>query len=110
MEGVIKQHPQLRGLFDFQELNPIQKACLPLIMGRTDNLIVSAPTSSGKTVLFELAIAKHLPPPNSTSSTVPTPLCLYLAPIKSLCHEKYTQWERRFRGRLKVAEVTGDTL
>jgi ATP-dependent DNA helicase HFM1/MER3 len=90
MEAVVKQYPQLRGVFDFPHLNNIQQACLPLIMTRSDNLIVCAPTSSGKTVLFELAIAKHLP--SSPHASVPTPLCLYLAPIKSLCHEKYTQW------------------
>ena len=102
MRAALKQHPNLKGLFEFEEFNPIQQACLPLIMDREDNLIVSAPTSSGKTVLFELAIAKYLDPPS--------PLSLYLAPIKSLCQEKCSQWEKKFRGRLTVAEVTGDTL
>jgi ATP-dependent DNA helicase HFM1/MER3 len=65
-------------------------------------LIVSAPTSSGKTVLFELAILKY--------SHLPSPTCLYLAPIKSLCHEKYGQWNVKFRSKMSVLEVTGDTL
>lgn len=71
-------------------------------MEREDNLIVSAPTSSGKTVLFELAILKY--------SHLPSPICLYLAPIKSLCHEKYNQWDKKFNSKLSVMEVTGDTL
>jgi replicative superfamily II helicase len=39
-----------------------------------------------------------------------SPMCLYLAPIKSLCHEKYTEWTRKFSKNLSVAEVTGDSL
>jgi ATP-dependent DNA helicase HFM1/MER3 len=102
MRAAVKKYPELRDCFDFDEFNPIQQSCLPLIMEQDDNLIVSAPTSSGKTVLFELAILKY--------AHLPSPLCLYLAPIKSLCHEKYSQWERRFGGKLTVAEVTGDSI
>jgi ATP-dependent DNA helicase HFM1/MER3 len=47
-------------------------------MDSSDNMIVSAPTSAGKTVLFELAIVKMIK--NDENK------CLYLAPIKSLCH------------------------
>jgi ATP-dependent DNA helicase HFM1/MER3 len=65
-------------------------------------MIVSAPTSSGKTVLFELLIAKLM----SESKTK----CLYLAPIKSLCQEKYNSWRKKFTSTMKVIQLTGDTL
>ncbi len=52
MKATLKKYPELQGFFDFQQFNPIQTDCLPKIMEREDNLIVSAPTSSGKTVLF----------------------------------------------------------
>ena len=39
-----------------------------------------------------------------------SPMCLYLAPIKSLCHEKYTEWRRKFSKKLSVTEITGDSL
>jgi ATP-dependent DNA helicase HFM1/MER3 len=68
----------LQDHFDFSEFNPIQKQCLPKIMKSDSNMIVSAPTSSGKTALFEMAILKY--------SHFSSPMCLYLAPIKSLCH------------------------
>ncbi len=41
-------------------------------------MIVSAPTSSGKTVIFELCLLKELKNKKTKG--------LYLAPIKSLCH------------------------
>jgi ATP-dependent DNA helicase HFM1/MER3 len=63
-------------------------------MKRDGNMIVSAPTSSGKTALFEMAILKY--------SHLSSPMCLYLAPIKSLCHEKYTDWKRKFSRKLSV--------
>ena len=39
-----------------------------------------------------------------------SPICLYLAPIKSLCHEKYVDWNKKFSKNLLVSEVTGDSL
>jgi replicative superfamily II helicase len=35
--------------------------------------------------------------------------CLYLAPIKSLCHEKFTQWREKFKKKLQITQLTGDT-
>jgi len=78
MKSATKKYPELQGFFQFPDFNHIQKDCLPKIMNGEDNLVLSAPTSSGKTVLFEMAILKY--------SHLPTPFCLYLAPIKSLCH------------------------
>ena len=101
MEQLAKQYPCIAGFFEFREFNPVQQQCFHPIMDTEDNLIVSAPTSSGKTVLFELALLKY--------AHLGQPLCLYLAPIKSLCQEKCTQWTRKFKNRLKVVEVTGDS-
>jgi len=94
MKNIIKKYPTLDGYFEFPEFNKFQTQCLPRIMDKEDNLIVSAPTSSGKTVLFELAILKYF--------DLPTPMCLYLAPIKSLCHEKLKVWKQKFSKKLKI--------
>ncbi|KAF8315130.1 P-loop containing nucleoside triphosphate hydrolase protein, partial [Clavulina sp. PMI_390] len=65
-----------------------------------------APTSSGKTVLFELSIIKVI------KSTGPSKgqLCVYMAPTKALCSERFKDWSRKF-GPLGVTcvELTGDT-
>ena len=102
MKFVEREYPVLKDFFEFGEFNPIQKQCLPKIMRSDWNMIVSAPTSSGKTALFEMAILKY--------QHLSSPMCLYLAPIKSLCHEKYTEWSRKFSKKLSVTEVTGDSL
>lgn len=101
IDSCLGQYPELQGFFEFDYFNPVQQECLPKIMRRDSNMIVSAPTSSGKTALFEMAILKY--------SHLPSPMCLYLAPIKSLCHEKYTDWKKKFI-RLSVTEITGDSL
>lgn len=46
------QYPKFKYLFQFDEFNDVQKECYPKIFNSADNMIVSAPTSSGKTVLF----------------------------------------------------------
>jgi ATP-dependent DNA helicase HFM1/MER3 len=61
----------------------------------------SAPTASGKTVCFELAIVRSLI--EQISSIV-----IYLAPIKALCHERYSDWSQKFP-QLKCFELTGDS-
>ena len=35
--------------------------------------------------------------------------CLYLAPMKSLCREKYNEWRQKFKEKAHLYELTGDT-
>ncbi|KAJ1521887.1 hypothetical protein ONE63_002225 [Megalurothrips usitatus] len=72
-------------------------------------LVVTAPTGSGKTVIFELAII-HLLKSFENSSSNNDYKIVYMAPVKALCTEKLHEWARKF-SRLKVncIEVTGDT-
>jgi ATP-dependent DNA helicase HFM1/MER3 len=55
-----KDYPKFKDLFTFQEFNDVQIQCYTKIFNYNDNMVVSAPTSSGKTVLFELLIAKMM--------------------------------------------------
>nr|DBA18086.1 TPA: hypothetical protein GDO54_016376 [Pyxicephalus adspersus] len=66
-----------------------------------------APTGSGKTVIFELAIVRLL-------MEVPAPWTnikiVYMAPIKALCGQRYDNWKEKFEPiGLKCKELTGDT-
>jgi ATP-dependent DNA helicase HFM1/MER3 len=65
-------------------------------------MIVSAPTSSGKTTIFELCMMKEL---NKGSLK-----CLYIAPIKALCQEKLNSWGKKFGKHAKIQELTSDNL
>ena len=97
-----QDYPRFKSMFQFDDFNAVQNQCYPKIFNSQDNIIVSAPTSSGKTVLFELMIAKLMDQQKTK--------CLYLAPIKSLCHEKYQSWRKKFISTMSVMQLTGDTL
>ncbi|TEB26532.1 P-loop containing nucleoside triphosphate hydrolase protein, partial [Coprinellus micaceus] len=71
-------------------------------MNTNDNMVISAPTGSGKTVLFELAIIRmHMQGGGK---------CVYIAPTKALCTEKHNDWSEKFEPLgMKCYELTGDT-
>ncbi|KAF5381084.1 hypothetical protein D9615_004090 [Tricholomella constricta] len=74
-----------RGLFKFGVFNAVQSSCM--------DDVISAPTGSGKTVIFELAIIKMLREPANTDGSLK---CVYMAPTKALCSERYKDWTAKF--------------
>lgn len=99
----------LASVFPFANFNGVQSQCLTAF--QTDNnLVVSAPTGSGKTVLFEMAICRELHRRSSVSgSDVTIGKCVYLAPIKALCSEKAADWSSKFEQLgLTVCLLAGD--
>ncbi|CAH3171720.1 unnamed protein product [Porites lobata] len=70
-------------------------------------MVVCAPTGSGKTVIFELAIIRQL----MNSATRPSKAkVVYMAPMKALCSERFMDWKDKFGPfGLKCKEVTGDS-
>ncbi|KAK2948438.1 putative ATP-dependent DNA helicase MER3 like protein [Blattamonas nauphoetae] len=85
-------------------------------MVRKDNVLVEAPTGSGKTVVFELALARLFQPQNTTSTSSDGQrkgkrVGVYIAPTKALCQEKLADWKKKFDPLgFKVTEMTGDSL
>ncbi|KAB7515462.1 DEAD/DEAH box helicase [Halosegnis rubeus] len=77
----------------------MQSETLPAILERDDNVVVSAPTASGKTALAELAICKTL----AAGGTA-----LFLAPLRALTNEKESEWERFEEMGYSVYVVTGE--
>ena len=76
--------------------------------------MVSAPTGSGKTVLFELGIlnllSRSLTPDGTFAHRNGHLKTVYLAPTKSLVQEKVKEWKSRFGAiGLHVHELTADT-
>ncbi len=65
---------------------------------------VVAPTASGKTVLFELALLQFFESRHPSSSTS---RAIYIAPLKSLVQEKYLSWKEKFP-HLRLSELTSD--
>ena len=79
-------------LFDFPYFNLVQSAAFEDALKTEKGLVVSAPTGSGKTAIFELAIIRELVIRGAAS------LMVYLAPIKALCSERFLDWSRKFDG------------
>lgn len=75
------------------------------MFGSVDNVVVSAPTGSGKTAILEMAICKLVTTPGGENYKV-----VYQAPTKSLCSERAKDWEKKFRHlNLQCVELTGST-
>ncbi len=87
----------------FKELNPIQVAALESGLLSGSNLVVVAPTSSGKTLIAELAAVHHGINAKGT---------FYLVSLKALAEEKYELFKRFWtighEPILKTAITTGD--
>ncbi|KAF7778611.1 hypothetical protein Agabi119p4_2956 [Agaricus bisporus var. burnettii] len=95
-----------RGIFKFPAFNAMQTRCFDHIMTSNRDLVVSAPTGSGKTVLFELAIVALLSQADPTRSKA-----VYMAPTKALCSERFRDWSGKFNPLgIEVCELTGDTV
>ncbi|KXJ88454.1 P-loop containing nucleoside triphosphate hydrolase protein, partial [Microdochium bolleyi] len=92
-------------VFPHELFNYIQSKCFPLVYGSSDNVVISAPTGSGKTVILEMAICKLLGSPGGENFKI-----VYQAPTKSLCSERARDWEQKFRHmNISCIELTGDT-
>ncbi|KAM3083752.1 ATP-dependent DNA helicase MER3 [Clarireedia jacksonii] len=96
---------RFRQVFPYELFNAVQSKCYTPIYKTNDNIVVSAPTGSGKTALLELAVCRLVESHGSDQFKI-----VYQAPIKSLCSERLRDWTKKFSHlNLKVAELTGDT-
>jgi replicative superfamily II helicase len=76
--------------FPFSRFNSIQSACIPIVWNSNANLVICAPTGSGKTALMELAILRML---------LDEPLsgrALFISPLRAICGEKLASWTEKF--------------
>ncbi|EMR66384.1 putative dead deah box dna helicase protein [Eutypa lata UCREL1] len=94
-----------RAIFPYKLFNVVQSKCFPLVYGTNDNVVISAPTGSGKTAILELAICKLVGSADPERFKI-----IYQAPTKSLCSERARDWEKKFSHmNLRCVELTGDT-
>jgi helicase len=84
-----------------KKLNPVQKEALRMGILEGENLVVSSPTSSGKTLLAELAGL------NITLNKKQK--MIYLCPLVALAREKYEDFKRKYQKYgIKVALSVGN--
>lgn len=98
-----------RSIFPFQNFNLMQSKSFAHIYESDDNCVISSPTGSGKTVLFELAVIKLLALSSKNNQFVNSK-AIYMAPTKALCKERYDDWTEKFQALdCKVGLLTSDT-
>ena len=68
----------------FEEFNPVQSSILPFA-DKDNNCVISAATSSGKTVIAEFFITQSCLQLNKKA--------IYVCPLKALASEKYSEWK-----------------
>ncbi|XP_021260589.1 probable ATP-dependent DNA helicase HFM1 isoform X2 [Numida meleagris] len=109
LRAVTEIPTQFRSIFqEFPYFNYAQSKALDDLLYTDRNFVICAPTGSGKTVMFELAITRLL-------MEVPVPWLnikvVYMAPIKALCSQRFDDWKEKFGPiGLSCKELTGDTV
>ncbi|XP_057950653.1 DExH-box ATP-dependent RNA helicase DExH14 isoform X2 [Malania oleifera] len=90
-------------LYNFSHFNPIQTQAFHVLYHTDSNVLLGAPTGSGKTISAELAML-HL------FSTQPDMKVIYIAPLKAIVRERMNDWRKGLVSRLgkKMVEMTGD--
>ncbi|XP_064928684.1 probable ATP-dependent DNA helicase HFM1 isoform X1 [Columba livia] len=109
LRAVTEIPTQFRSIFkEFPYFNYAQSKALDDLLYTDRNFVICAPTGSGKTVMFELAITRLL-------MEAPLPWInikvVYMAPIKALCSQRFDDWKEKFGPiGLSCKELTGDTV
>eukprot|EP01114_Cavostelium_apophysatum_P007654 TRINITY_DN197_c0_g1_i3.p1 TRINITY_DN197_c0_g1~~TRINITY_DN197_c0_g1_i3.p1 ORF type:complete len:2134 (+),score=829.11 TRINITY_DN197_c0_g1_i3:506-6907(+) len=99
------KNPQYEALYNFKSFNPIQTQVFNSLHNGDHNVLVAAPTGSGKTVCAELALFRLWQQKPSGSK------CVYIAPLPAIAKERLRDWQAKFEPLGKtVVELTGETV
>ena len=88
-------------LYKFQYFNPVQTQIFHTLYHSDSNVLLGAPTGSGKTVAAELAMFRVF-------NEYPQSKCVYIAPLKALVRERIEDWKVRFEQKLKKRSVSNN--
>ncbi|XP_038054687.1 probable ATP-dependent DNA helicase HFM1 [Patiria miniata] len=107
LRSVTEIPKQYRSVFPFPYFNIVQSKVLDDVLYTDKHMVVCAPTGSGKTAVFELAIVHLL---IAMGANAVKAKIVYMAPIKALCSQRCQDWKDKFEPLgLKCQELTGDT-
>ncbi len=81
-------------------LNPMQAEAIPRVLEGRRNLVIAAPTGSGKTLLAEVALLQECRAYGRAG--------VYLAPMRAIAAEKHDDWQRLAEQGLRVYKTTGE--
>jgi helicase len=95
---IIQKVIELNGI---KKLNPLQRKAISAGLFKGENLVISSPTSSGKTLIAEIA--------GLNISLNFKKKMVYLCPLVALAQEKYEEFKRKYsKWGIKVALSVGD--
>ncbi|KAM5561842.1 DExH-box ATP-dependent RNA helicase DExH12-like [Rosa sericea] len=103
------RNPLYEALYqDFKQFNPVQTQVFTVLYNSDDNVLVAAPTGSGKTICAEFAVLRNHQKASESGMRV---VCI--APVEGLAKERHTDWQKKFgmgpNGlNLCVVELTGE--
>ncbi|KAJ3673847.1 hypothetical protein LUZ60_005839 [Juncus effusus] len=95
--------PLYQTLYKFSHFNPIQTQAFHILHHTDTNVLLGAPTGSGKTISAELAMLRLF-------TTQPDMKVVYIAPLKAIVRERMNDWRSGLVAKLekKMVEMTGD--
>jgi len=97
-EEFVKKLLEISG---FKELNPVQKEAIKKGLLKGKNLVIFAPTASGKTFCAELAAIRTI--------LTEKKKVVYMVPLVALANEKYQEFKNKYEKLgIKVAMSVGD--
>ncbi|XP_067120382.1 activating signal cointegrator 1 complex subunit 3 isoform X2 [Centruroides vittatus] len=90
-------------VYKFTHFNPVQTQIFHTLYHTDVNVLLGAPTGSGKTIAAEIAMFRLF-------QHYPGTKTVYIAPLKALVRERIKDWQIRFEQQLgrRVVELTGD--
>ncbi|KAL0173070.1 hypothetical protein M9458_033381, partial [Cirrhinus mrigala] len=93
---------EYESLYKFTHFNPIQTQIFHTLYHTDTNVLLGAPTGSGKTIAAEMAIFRVFNKYPTSKQVV------YIAPLKALVRERIEDWKIRIEEKLgrKVVELT----
>ncbi|KAI3693620.1 hypothetical protein L1987_76568 [Smallanthus sonchifolius] len=101
------RNPLYEALYqEFKHFNLVQTQVFTALYNTDDNVLVAAPTGSGKSICAEFSVLRnHQKWPGNIMRAV------YIAPVEALAKERYNEWKKKFEGGLglRVCELTGET-
>ena len=101
-----------QGFGTSKELNRIQSRCFPMAFHEDGNMLICAPTGSGKTNVAMLAILREIGKYRNEETgeiDVDAFKIIYIAPLKALVQEQVGNFGARLAPYgIKVSELTGD--
>lgn len=103
LEVTALDNPLYESLYGFTHFNPVQSQIFHCLYHTDNNVLLGAPTGSGKTIAAEICLFRLF-------NEQPDLKAVYIAPLKALVKERVSDWQKRFGEVLgkRVVEITGD--